>query len=82
MVQAIVPADALQHLELAADEEVAVRVDHADVRVRGVVDAKLPAAPLLLARTEELGLREGEEEERGGREGGKDMGGEKKKVRM
>eukprot|EP00048_Salpingoeca_helianthica_P016651 m.233462 g.233462 ORF g.233462 m.233462 type:complete len:612 (+) comp19158_c0_seq1:183-2018(+) len=56
VVQAVVPGDALQHLQVAAHQPLAVRVDLCNVRVARVAGAKLPARPLLLAGCKELGL--------------------------
>ena len=56
MVETVVPHDALQHLYLATNEKVAVRVHTGDVWVAEVVDAELSTAPLLLARSVKLRL--------------------------
>ena len=56
VVEAVVPRDAVQHLQIAANQIVAVRVDERNVRLLGVVGAKLARHALLLQRAKECGL--------------------------
>ena len=48
LVQAVVPAHAFQHLQLAADQPVAAALHQPNVRVVAVRRSKLPRATLLL----------------------------------